>query len=272
MMDMEVKTKHWENLFSVIQCSYTIDRHVDFFNWLQNSVNNILPHDMLIASWGDFYEDKKSGHHDDQNHKSDLNYDVASNISGISTQIIFESSSKTNDFMKQLHQEWLNNNRRWYAVNQLQLLDNNHALNTDFLSQLKQFNSLLVYGVSDLRGNNDCLYVFFSKEKVFSVKDSVMGVIMPHIDNVLRKIQHLQPLEVLNDKEAAGLGEMCSGLSSRELEIIHWVKSGKTNHEIGMILDISQNTVKSHLKRIFQKLNVTRRAQAVAILSNSSIQ
>jgi DNA-binding CsgD family transcriptional regulator len=42
------------------------------------------------------------------------------------------------------------------------------------------------------------------------------------------------------------------------------VKSGKTNFEIGMILSISPNTVKNHLKRIFQKLDVTCRAQAVA--------
>lgn len=111
--------------------------------------------------------------------------------------------------------------------------------------------------------------MFFSKEKVFSVRDSVMGIIMPHIDNVLRKIQHLQPAELLVEKVVAtNVSAICSGLSAREMEIIHWVKSGKTNHEIGMILDISQNTVKSHLKRIFQKLNVTRRAQAVAILSS----
>lgn len=54
------------------------------------------------------------------------------------------------------------------------------------------------------------------------------------------------------------------GLSDREQEILHWVRSGKTNLEIGMILNISANTVKNHLKRIFQKLDVSCRAQAVA--------
>ena len=99
----------------------------------------------------------------------------------------------------------------------------------------------------------------------FEVPDSVLGLIMPHIDSVLRKIQHLEPVDiasqptfVIND----------TGLSARELEIIHWIKSGKTNQEIGVILKISQNTVKSHLKRVFHKMNVTRRAQAVAILLN----
>ncbi|MES1986941.1 MAG: helix-turn-helix transcriptional regulator [Pseudomonadota bacterium] len=89
---------------------------------------------------------------------------------------------------------------------------------------------------------------------------------MPHIDNLLRKIQHLKPLKTSTESAIMLDG---AALSVRELEIIHWIKSGKTNQEIATILDISQNTVKSHLKRIFQKMNVTRRAQAVAILMNN---
>jgi transcriptional regulator EpsA len=122
-----------------------------------------------------------------------------------------------------------------------------------------------VYGVSDIRGSNECLYVFFSKEKVFNVPDLVMGMVMPHIDSVLRKIKHLQSIDA---KHASTVNSNAAVLSERELEVIHWIKSGKTNQEIGVILAISQNTVKSHVKRVFQKLNVTKRAQAIALLSN----
>lgn len=52
-------------------------------------------------------------------------------------------------------------------------------------------------------------------------------------------------------------------LSERENEIMHWVGHGKTNLEIGMILGISQFTVKNHLQRIFRKIDVRNRAQAV---------
>lgn len=54
------------------------------------------------------------------------------------------------------------------------------------------------------------------------------------------------------------------GLTEREHEILHWVKMGKTNTEISMILSISLNTVKNHLKHIFAKLDVSSRAHAVA--------
>jgi DNA-binding CsgD family transcriptional regulator len=55
-------------------------------------------------------------------------------------------------------------------------------------------------------------------------------------------------------------------LSQREAEILHWVAQGKTNVEIALILHISSFTVKNHMKRVFQKLNVTNRAQAVSKL------
>lgn len=45
---------------------------------------------------------------------------------------------------------------------------------------------------------------------------------------------------------------------------MNWIRNGKTNSEVGQILDISIFTVKNHLQRIFKKLNVSNRAQAVA--------
>ena len=52
-------------------------------------------------------------------------------------------------------------------------------------------------------------------------------------------------------------------LSERELEVLGWVVCGKTNPEIGMILSLSRLTVKNHLQRIFRKLNVNNRVQAI---------
>jgi transcriptional regulator EpsA len=54
------------------------------------------------------------------------------------------------------------------------------------------------------------------------------------------------------------------GLTGRQLEILHWVKLGKTNNEIAQIVTISELTVKNHLQKVFKRLNVHNRAQAVA--------
>ncbi len=256
-MDSKIENKHWEKIFSVIQRSYAIENHLEFFKWLQDGVNEFLPHDVLVACWGDF--DKKST-------KSKLNYDVASNLSDINTQAVFDSYNGYDVCMLYLHQQWEDNNRCWFVINDLDHHQIENQFQVSLPNKLDQLNSLMVYGVSDVRGSNVCLYVFFSKEKIFDMPDSVMGFIMPHIDNVLRKIQHLKPLKTHAEPAIIVDGAM---LSVRELEIIHWIKSGKTNQEIAIILDISQNTVKSYLKRVFQKMNVTRRAQAVAMLMSN---
>ncbi len=50
-------------------------------------------------------------------------------------------------------------------------------------------------------------------------------------------------------------------LTDREREITTWVMRGMTNKEIAMQLNISEKTVKAHLRNIFQKLEVSRQAQ-----------
>jgi len=55
-----------------------------------------------------------------------------------------------------------------------------------------------------------------------------------------------------------------SALSPRETDILTLIAEGLSNKEIARSLDIGPETVKSHLKSIFTKLGVERRAQAVS--------
>lgn len=60
-------------------------------------------------------------------------------------------------------------------------------------------------------------------------------------------------------------------LTAREAESLYWVALGKTNKEIGEILQISPRTVNKHLEHVFEKLGVeTRTAAAALVLSRSS--
>ena len=53
-------------------------------------------------------------------------------------------------------------------------------------------------------------------------------------------------------------------LSAREGNVLNLIAEGRSNKEIARILSIAPETVKSHVKHIFIKLNVERRAQAVS--------
>jgi len=51
-------------------------------------------------------------------------------------------------------------------------------------------------------------------------------------------------------------------LTGREAEVLSWIAQGKTNRDIGEILNLSPRTVNKHLEQIYQKLGVENRASA----------
>lgn len=53
-------------------------------------------------------------------------------------------------------------------------------------------------------------------------------------------------------------------LSEREKELLPLLAQGYTNEEIASLLNVSTNTIKTHLKNLFNKLQVSNRTQAVA--------
>jgi DNA-binding NarL/FixJ family response regulator len=54
------------------------------------------------------------------------------------------------------------------------------------------------------------------------------------------------------------------GLTFKETEVLMWISRGKTNKDIGLILNCSPRTVNKHLEHIFEKLGVETRTAAVA--------
>lgn len=56
-----------------------------------------------------------------------------------------------------------------------------------------------------------------------------------------------------------------NGLTERELQVLRMLPSGATYAEIGETLGIDTNTVKSHLQRVYTKLDAKNAPQAVAV-------
>lgn len=54
-------------------------------------------------------------------------------------------------------------------------------------------------------------------------------------------------------------------LTERESEVLYWIANGKTNRDIGEILEMSPRTVNKHLEQIFPKLGVENRTSAAAV-------
>ena len=63
---------------------------------------------------------------------------------------------------------------------------------------------------------------------------------------------------------SANAGHEASGLTVRELEILRLIATGKSAPEIAEALIVSASTVKTHIRNLFEKLEVNDRAAAVA--------
>ena len=60
-----------------------------------------------------------------------------------------------------------------------------------------------------------------------------------------------------------------TGLTNRELEVLSSLAAGRTNKEIARELGVSANTVKYHVRNLYQKLRVKNRGQAIGLYLKS---
>jgi DNA-binding CsgD family transcriptional regulator len=88
----------------------------------------------------------------------------------------------------------------------------------------------------------------------------LLWVLQPHLANATRLADSYASLE-----EAVADPEVFAraGLSRREAEVLGWLARGKSNADISQILEISLDTVKTHLRRVFDKLGVDNRHAAL---------
>lgn len=88
----------------------------------------------------------------------------------------------------------------------------------------------------------------------------VKADMIPYVDRLAAGLERAR-----QDRSAPSSSErILSALSRRETDILTLIADGLSNKEIARSLDIGPETVKSHLKSVFTKLGVEKRAQAVS--------
>lgn len=106
----------------------------------------------------------------------------------------------------------------------------------------------------------DTLY-FFEEGVIRRVWQAVTSFEHEDAGELARRIK----VTLLAHRPDGALAEPESALlSPREQMILHCLLEGKSNKEIARTLDVTPETVKTHLKRLFQKMNVSTRSQAVS--------
>jgi predicted ATPase/DNA-binding CsgD family transcriptional regulator/DNA-binding XRE family transcriptional regulator len=74
----------------------------------------------------------------------------------------------------------------------------------------------------------------------------------------------LEPATTVGEPAARGQDQPGDPLSPREREVLQLIAQGRTNREIAESLFVTEHTVKYHVSSLFNTLNVTSRAEAVA--------
>lgn len=243
-------------LSETIHQSNFIRKHFDFYQWQQNYVNRFIPHNVLIAAWGDFI-------------KGSLHFDICSSIPEIHEQQVLGGCEEITPFMTALFKSWENNNDKWFFHDEFKLreLGLDFSTSDKIMTELLAMRSVLVYGFRDKRSNTNVLYAFLNSNLMYETQTSALSAIMPHLDAALRRVDCLPE----NKESKVEIAPILSMISEREAAVLKLVIQGKTNPVIAEQLYISVNTVKNHLKNIYKKMGVSSRTQAVAkYLENSS--
>ncbi len=152
-----------------------------------------------------------------------------------------------------LHDVEMNESIRLILLNQANarvlVLANDLALKMQFQALRAGAKGYLVHG-------------YFSLEELIqTIREimAVMKILKPSIDPTLFK-------NAGKDKTEMDIARDISVTTSRENEILGLVANGRSNKEIAKILNVEEKTVKNHINRIYSKLLIKNRYEAIKFM------
>lgn len=233
-----------ERLMHVAQSSLEVRRRSQFFLWSQGQLQSLVPHEVMVCVHGDFARRSLVVEHF-------ASYPLPSQDS--------EGLRNTDSgLMAQAIRSWADRGERPLTICNS---DRDAMLYRRFEGALLRhaFPNFALHGIPMLEGASSSFFGFANMPQPVSPRLGFMlEILTPYIYTAFVRM-------LANERDPAAEAEPADRLiTAREAEILRWVRDGKSNQEIGHILSISPLTVKNHIQKMFKKLNVQNRAQAVA--------
>lgn len=233
-----------ESLYRVIDASINIRKRYQYFLWTQGDLQRLLPHEILVCATGDLV-------------KHDIRIDCFSGAP-YGEHLLELLGDPERGLIPRLVSHWRERDCAPLILPDARCDEREHAFLTREIRHLELVNCA-AHGVVDYHSGMGAFFAFFRIENGVCRKYRYcLDLLVPHLYMALQRIAIGE-----SPAAAAAPGEGLV-LSEREAEILRWMRAGKTNQEIGLILNISPFTVKNHVQKILRKLNVTNRTQAVA--------
>ncbi|HET7728866.1 MAG TPA: XrtB/PEP-CTERM-associated transcriptional regulator EpsA [Usitatibacter sp.] len=233
-----------EALLLNIDVSLRVHTRPQLFSWVQGAMQSLIPHEVLICG----LQESRQG---------------AMRVDSFSTAPV--DCAKLNELFQQdvslvphLIKLWEENRCQAITCE----TERGPFASGAFARELLRLgvSTVLAHGTHDASGNMTSFFVFASRPGALGGKQTYLAdLVVPYLHAGWVRSQVTWPLDRAGANKPAKTGL----LTPREQQILQWIYHGKSNIEIGMILDISPLTVKNHVQKTLRKLNVLNRTQAV---------
>jgi transcriptional regulator EpsA len=247
-----LKPEDQEHLVSVINNSLRVVNMHHFFSWSQGAIQLLLPHEILVCGVATgaalpmrFARFSSSRYFDDMRF-----LEVCHPVEGLLPRMISHSNETGHACMLGTGAP-----QRYCDEALLPLLER---------SELRSA------AADGLRGLDGRLKSYFC----FSRVEIPLGSRVEYLLQLLVPFLHATFSRVLSNEEpdASMHGLQNPPLvTAREVQILNYIKLGKTNQQIAEALALSPLTVKNHVQKILRKLNASNRGHAVALAINSGV-
>ncbi len=235
-----------EHLVFTIETSLKINKRFQFFLWAQGALQGFIPHERLLCVYGDI---------------ANMRFKYEAFSSGVlDSEVEQELNKPVNGLLSRLIEVWLHDGSKPCLFRpETDGFTDTQSGRQRLRNDLRRwgFGHIAAHGTRQMQGGHGSFFVFTGTDPHTARDAYLLELLMPYLHTAL----HRMLVNESSEKAAAISAETL--LSGREIQVLQWVKNGKTNQEIGQILNISPLTVKNHVQKILRKLNVSNRAQAV---------
>jgi transcriptional regulator EpsA len=224
----------------VVESSLHVRKTHQFFVWAQGALQSLLPHEILFCVHGDF---------------SRREYKVSRCTSApFPEQQFAEMCHPEHGLIAKVVTAW---RKVWEGPCVFSGGEGHHPEVESLMAQ-HGFPSLACHGVHGVNGGGNTCFIFARLPRPPGPRQCyLLELLLPHLHAAFVRT-------LLDEQRRQEVPVAPSVLTGREIEILHWVSEGKSNHQIGDALRISPLTVKNHIQNILKKLEVQNRAQAVS--------
>ena len=236
----------FEALGLVIEYSLKIKTAHQFYSWSQGLLQNLIRHELLICALRK--NDSASFHVD--------SFSTSATQPAVINGLFCQDTS----LVPRLIDAWEDNQFQPVAWD---IGKNSSGIESGLIRELIRIEAgqLLAHGTHDSHGKPVSFFIFACRAGINMPKQVHLAKLMvPSLHAAWVQTQLARPATVDIVRSHQG-GQIL--LTPREQDILGWIYRGKSNIEIGLILGISQFTVKNHVQKILRRLNVMNRAQAV---------